>query len=499
MIRKQTSEVTRRRVLRGVGGVALALPFLELFAPRRANAAPAPKRYVFMFGGMSIGSDGTDQMAPPVQGPLSANMTLGLQPLSDAGVTDVVSLVSGLKMPVGATPPAGGRPAPFHTTSHQVLSTGQRYDVNNPGLLPAPSSDWIAAKHLAGPTLQPVLVYRSQPAFYRVDNPDGGICGVISARQNAMGQLEQVPPITSPKLAYEALFSAYVPPDPAAAKKATTLLAMRKSVVDLVANDAAGLLPRLGTADQVRMQRHFDELRALETRLDATQLPTGGACQQPATYGEDPPIGNAIDPAQNPSYSANYMNANGYSDEDSRAHLMEDLIAMSFACDISRVSSLMLTHAQCFMNMFPLLNLPSDLHGISHGSISDGTWASVQIELAKCAAWHVKHFARLVQRLRDTEDLDGSKILDNTALVLAFEGGWGFDLEDPNATHGSPHSTENMVMLVGGKAGGLHQTPGRHIRPLGTHPTAVLNTVLEAVGVPETLGEVTDKVPALIG
>ncbi len=36
------------------------------------------------------------------------------------------------------------------------------------------------------------------------------------------------------------------------------------------------------------------------------------------------------------------------------------------------------------------------------------------------------------------------------------------------------------------------------VRPLGVHPTAVLNTVLSAVGVDETLGEVADRVDALL-
>lgn len=121
----------------------------------------------------------------------------------------------------------------------------------------------------------------------------------------------------------------------------------------------------------------------------------------------------------------------------------------------------------------------------------------MQDALADCAAFHVEHFARLTQKLRDTEDVDGSSLLDNTALVLAFEGGWGFDLEANIDL--SPHSTENMVMLVGGKAGGLNQTPGRHIVKQGTHPVAVINTVIKAVGVDATMGEVTETVDELIG
>jgi hypothetical protein len=485
----------RRRFLRGIGGTTLALPFLEIFAPRRAYAGMLPHRYAFLFAGFSIGSYGGDKIANAPVGPWNGVVTRALQPLLDFAVSDVVSLVSGLEIPVGITIPAAGRPVPFHSTSHQVLATGQRFNEEMYGELPGPSSDWVAAAVLAEGTPQPVLTYRAQPSFYRVDS-DGGTDGTISARINAAGQLEQVPPITSPRLAFESLFSGFVPPDPAEALAAQRLLAMRKSVVDLVADDAQALIGRLGREDQIRMQRHFDELRALESRLDELELPDAAACQMLPDPGDDPPIGDAIDPSGGADYNSYYENANGYSDEDLRATVMTDLIHMAFTCDISRVASFMLTFAQCFMNMYTLLEMPSDLHEITHGSIGDDE-SQMQDALADCAAWHVKHFARLVQKLRDTEDLDGSSMLDQTGLVLAFEGGWGFDLESGGDS--SPHSTENMVMLVGGRAGGLHTSPGGHIQAQGVHPTAVLNTVLSAVGVDETLGEVTDRVDELLG
>jgi hypothetical protein len=74
------------------------------------------------------------------------------------------------------------------------------------------------------------------------------------------------------------------------------------------------------------------------------------------------------------------------------------------------------------MNMYTLLDMPSDLHEVTHGSIGDNE-DDMQNALADCAGWHVKHFARLVQKLQDTEDFDGSSMLDQTGLVLAFEGG----------------------------------------------------------------------------
>lgn len=484
----------RRTFLRGAGGIALALPFLELFSTKKAHAAGAPKRYVFMFGGMSIGSNSTGRMAPSAEGAFTGALTPGLAPLGEYGVSDAVTLLSGLSIPAGASPPAGGRPLQFHSTSHQVLTTGQRLPANEDFRLPGPSSDWIAAKTIGQDTIQSNLVYRAQPTFYR-NSSQGHTDGIISARHNASGQLEQVSPITSPRVAYESLFSGFVPDGGEASEEAKRALIARKSVVDLVSEDASSLVGRLGAADKIRMQRHFDELRALETRLEAIELPTGSSCSVLTHPGDDPPIGDAINPGGFDTYEENYMNADGYSNEDLRATIMGDLLHMALACDIARVSSFQLTHAQCFMNMYTLLGLPSDLHEISH-SFGD-TQQAIQDALGTCAAWHVKHFARLVQKLRDTEDVDGSTLLDNTAMTLAFEGGWGFDPQ--GNVNSSPHSTENMVMLVAGGAGGLKSAPGRHIKAPGVHPAAVLNTLLEAVGVEDTLGEVTAKYDALLG
>lgn len=490
MSRRRPLNPSRRRFLRGIGGSTLALPFLEYFAPARAGGMTVPQRYAFLFAGFSIGSYGNDRIAPAAEGPWNGEVTRALTPLLDFGVSENVSLVSGLEIPVAETAPAAGRPTPFHSTAHQVLATGQRYTG---GALPGPSSDWIAANTLAQGTAAPVLTYRAQPSFYRV-NSEGTTDGIISARINDEGQLEQVPPVTSPRVAFESLFSGFIPPDPAEALAARRLLEMRKSVVDLVADDAESLIGRLGQADRIRMQRHFDELRSLENRLDEIQLPDVPACEMFRHPGDDPPIGDAIDPSGGGDYNDYYTNANGYSDEDLRAEIMVDLIHMAFTCDISRVASFMITYAQCFMNMYTALDMPSDLHEVTHGAIGNGE-DEMQDALADCAAWHVKHYSRLVQKLEDTADADGNSMLDNTAVVLAFEGGWGFDLESGSTT--SPHSTENMVMLVGGRAGGLHTNPGGHLRAQGSHPTAVLNTVLEAVGVDDKLGEVDGVVEGL--
>jgi hypothetical protein len=312
----------------------------------------------------------------------------------------------------------------------------------------------------------------------------------MSARMNG-NTLEQVPPTFSPQIAFGDLFTGFIPPDPTEAAAAKFLLERRRSVIDLVKGDTDALMKKLGAADKIRMQRHFDELRALESKLQELQLPDGSSCMMLPDPGADPPIGGAIDNGDTAGYASN----GAWSDEEKRATVMVDLIAMAFTCDLSRVASLMFTYAQCFLNMNPLYNYPSDLHEMSHFSMGGGSSGADAV--ADGIAWHVRHFAKLMQKLRDTTDFDGSNILDNTALVLLFEGGLGYDPEQDN--QGSPHSSENMAVLVGGKAAGLNASGGQHIVANGAHPVQVVNTVMNALGVPGQLGEVSGTVNGLVG
>lgn len=480
--------LSRRRFLRGVGGTTLALPFLEAFVGT-AKARKLPQRYVFMFGGFSIGSNPGNHLAPSEFGALvPGSLPIGMEPLATHGVTDVTSMVSNLVMPSAADVPVGGRPTGFHSTAHRVLATGSRQDGS---LMTSESSDQLAARYLAEGTLQDALVYGAQPAYYYGEG-DGGSNGVISARRNENGDMEQLPPITSPRVAYESLFEGFIPPDPELAAAARRELAMRKSVVDLVSEDAQDLVSRLGKEDAIRMQRHFDEIRALEGRLEELQLPDAPACVLPEHPGDDPPIGSVI---ADYNHGADFENDQAYSNEALRAQVMVDLIHMALACDISRVASFMITQAECFMNVFPPLGIPSDVHEITHGRVGGG---DEQMQaLARVAAWHLDFYGQLTARLRDTLDIDGNSLLDSTALAFAFEGGWGLDTS--TGSESSPHSTENMCMLLAGRAGTLHaDNVGQHIDGARRHPTAILNTALAQVGVPETLGEVPGMIDELL-
>lgn len=483
----------RRAFLRGLGGIAVALPALEIMLPRRASAADdGPMRYLFAFGGSSMGTDG-DAITPSTQGQGYA-LSRGLQPLGDLGIADRVSVVSGLTIPwnTGTGIPAGGRAIGFHAHSVCPLICGMRSESEDNEAATGPTSDQIVADAISGQAPHHSLAYRVQPAYYRGSNGTGGTRGRITARINPKtGSLEHIEPFLSPRLAYESLFANFIPPDPTEAAAAEFAIRRHKSVIDLVRHDTEQLLPQLGAADKLRITRHFDELRALENRLELLEPPANSACTQPASPGEDPPIGGAVENGDTDGYAA----GGAYSNEELRAEIMTDLIHMAFTCELSYVASLMFTYTQCFMNMQPLAGYASDLHELSHGAAGGG---QAQLDaMADGVAWHVRHWGRLLARLQDTLDLDGIPIIDKTAMVLAFEGGWGYDPE--SGENGRAHSTENMITLIGGNAGSLNASGGQHLHAPGRHPVEVINTAMQAVGVDQRLGEVDGTFPELLG
>jgi hypothetical protein len=483
----------RRAFLRGIGGIVVALPALEIMHPAQGNAEPTgprPKRFVMSYAASSVGrdlygSDTTPNMVVPATAGTAYALTRGLKALGDLGIKGDVSVVSGLTVPwrektdTGPVPP-GGRNFEFHFNTIGPQISGMRGPETRDGKPRGETADMIAAKAL-GKTTQPFLAYRVQPKSYEGGNDIGGDHGAQSWQKNASGALVRVDPISSPRLAYESLFT-----DPTLGstsaeelKKAQFYLRQRKSALDFVATDAQRLMPKLGAEDRIRLEQHFAEVRALEMRLNATMV-SGGDCKLPTKPGEDPAFGGAI------VGGSTYDPMQGYSNEDQRANDLADIIAMAFACDLTRVASHMITVWKCYMNAYPYGMWKSDMHELTHGA---GPMESV----ADSVNWCLKQWGVLVAKLKTKKDLDGSALLDHTALVLVLEGGHGWDPEGPKGK--SAHSTENMVAFIAGRAGGLK--PGQHVIAKDQHPAQVVNSALNAVGVMGDLGEVKGNIPAL--
>jgi hypothetical protein len=365
------------------------------------------------------------------------------------------------------------------------------------------TSDQVVANDPAfkGKTKVPFLSFRVQAEAYR----GGGNVGVISWR----GKGAKNDPTVSPGLAFNNLFAGLTlpppstgggttppAPDPQAVARAR-LAREEASVLDMVRGNADRLRARLGSFDQMRLDRHFEEIRELEKRLvsipgdpgpgggSPPPMPvSGGGCTMPPRPGADPAVVTG---------AAEGSGDVGYAGEEERAQVLTGLLAKAFSCDQARVATLQYTCAQCFMNVEKLVGVKMDLHELAHLSTIQGGKDVAQAKVMEMYGWHMKHFASLIGQLKADIGPDGKPLLDNTVLVFVNEGGLG----PGEGKNPASHSTDNMmVVLAGGRNLGLKT--GRHIRADGEHPARILTAAMNAVGVMAPgLGEVNGRLETL--
>ena len=89
---KKALRLSRRTLLRGAGGVMVGLPLLECMldgGPARAQTATAPKRYLVVFDGQSLGGDDDTLLSEFIPETVGAGYDLktALAPLGLAGFT----------------------------------------------------------------------------------------------------------------------------------------------------------------------------------------------------------------------------------------------------------------------------------------------------------------------------------------------------------------------------------------------------------------------------
>jgi hypothetical protein len=456
----------RRAFLAGIGGTAVALPFLEIMGTPARATDTYPCRYLVCFAGVSLGMRNLDRFVPNRTG-MGFDLKRALMPL--APIQDEITLVTGMTIPwdTGGGIPTAGRPRGFHSSTIGPLLSGIAADSQDPAPL-GPTSEQIVADAIAGDTRFRTLEYRIQADAYR----GGGGKGRMCAAMDSSGRVRARDPIASPRIAYDALFTGFGSSDPVEDERRRRLLEQDRSVLDLVGRSAERLRTRLGRADSIRLEQHFDEIRDLELRIAEVPTTPMAACAMLPDPGEDTSASIVLEDGGDREI--------GYADEEIRARVMSDLVHMAFTCDLNRSTALMYTFAQSFMNVESLIpsGLRADMHELGH-------FAGTDDDHADGLAWHLRHFAYLIDKLRSSPEGDGT-LLDRTAVVLVFEGGHGHDPE--SGDENSSHSSENMSAIVAGRAGGLQ--PRGHVVANGAHPAECIVSAMNAVGVVGGLGDV---------
>ena len=156
------------------------------------------------------------------------------------------------------------------------------------------------------------------------------------------GPDQPLDPEFSPKALFRRVFGGFTPPN---STDPTNLL--RVSVLDAVKSDAARLQRKLGVSDRQRVDRHLTAIRQLEREIQALPPVVTTACTRPAEPTEENVDISGDEPLENVS------------------HLMSDLLALTFACDLSRVATMQLTGSVGY-TVYNMLGLTRGQHEMSH-------------------------------------------------------------------------------------------------------------------------------------
>ncbi len=405
----------RRAWLRGAGGIAVALPWLESW-PRRARGGPseAPTRCVLMF---------TANGTVPASWTPGPDFTLSpiLEPL--AGHREQLVVCSGIDMS------SAGDDLKGHNRGLGTLWTGLEPNGGNDG--DAGYASDVSLDQFLAQRLQPDTPYSTLELGVRVrsDLPNG--------RMSYSGPNQPIAPQDNPFATFERLFG----DGTGGAEAAAALLSRRQTVLDAVADDAASLVPLLGGADRIKLEAHLDAVRSLEQRL--AQL-GGIGCVAPSLPAH-------FDPKQNDRFPE-------------VGELQLDMLVMALACGLTRIASLMWSHALSGQ-VFTWLG-----HDVDHHTYSHDESAPAQAKLVEIGRWYSERFAGLLDRMTAVEEGDGT-LLDHSIVV------WGSELGK-----GQPHYCRQIPFVLAGSCNGWFGT-GRHLVFDHASHNDLLLAVLEAMGV----------------
>jgi Protein of unknown function (DUF1552) len=421
--------LSRRTILRGVGGAAIVLPFLEAMRPRRARAAAPPRRFVVMFS-----ANGT----LPSWAPAGSEQNFTLSPI----LSPLAPHQSDLVIVQGLLQQGGGGDA--HQTGIGGMLTGTPLNpgpfagVGAPpaGWATGPSVDQRIAEALAAPT-----PFRSLELGVQVGAADDWGRMIYRAAN------QPLPPTDDPAAVYDSVFSdLHTDPTVLARQRAR-----HKSILDAVGGEYARIGGQIGSADKQRLDAHLTAIREIETRLTSPLVEGNPACTNPSVP--------AVAAQSNDAYPA-------------VGAIQMDLLVMALACDLTRVASLQWSRSVSQVR-FTWLGISDGHHDLSHRSDTDTDAVN---KLTQINNWYAQQMAGLIARLKATPDAGGGTLFDNTLLL------WCNDL-----AKGNTHSRQDAPYVLAGNGGGPLVT-GRYLNYEGqglAHNNLLLS-ILNAMDIPDT-------------
>jgi hypothetical protein len=446
----KSTKWTRRQVLKGAG-VALSVPWLETFAPKKAHAAGAVRRYLSFYwpnGTASAywtpGGAGTSFTLSPIQQPLEPNKAKLL----------ILGNVGNYSPWNGHIEPSHGHNSATAWTGVRAHNVAGKTETNygssisvDQGKTETNYGSSISVDQVIANTIQaqnggmlPTPVHSLQLGLSTLDSYTDGLPGPHSRSMSWKSEGEPLGKIISPQGAFDAIVAGGLPmggggtmPDPLAVRRQ----ALKKSALDYITESSTTLKARLSRSDQTRMESFLSSVRTLEGRVTAMPVTNTNAAQN-------------CKPVTRPTQVYSLTNVPPTYNRGDHAQVMIDLAVMAFQCDLTRVVSFMMDDARSdYVYNFlkersfsatgstPGTAAVGGYHGLQHTSENNNGFATI-------SWWNMDRLNALITRLGMIQEGTGT-VMDNT-VIHAMSG-----------MHGGNHDSLNLPIVIAGGAGVLKQ------------------------------------------
>ncbi len=442
------THIPRRTFLRGAGTM-LALPLLDAMVPARAlagqtAAAQTKTRFtgIFVPHGMAPGywvpaKEGTGFEFPMILSPL--------EPYRDRTV-----IMSGL-WSKSAEPPPGVTGAD-HWVASAYLCANKPKKTAGADIQNGVTIDQVIAKQIGQETLMPSLQLGVEDPGANSSNCGEGYSCAYTNSISWPTPSRPLPMEINPQVVFQRLFG-----DGGTQAERIARRQEDQSILDSITKTLARFKSAIGPADRIRVDQYLDDVREIERRLQIAAKASNAAPTAAMPYGVPETF-------------------------DEHIKLQFDLLTLAFQGDITRVSTLLYAR-DLTGRAYPESGTTISFHGGSHHAEDPKRIE----EYAKLNRYHVKMLAYFLEKLRSTQDGDGT-LLDHSVVLYGSNMG----NSNQHLHHDVPH------ILAGGASGQLKG--GRHLAfPSRTVPTGnLLVSIMDLFDVrQESLGDSTGRLTGL--
>jgi hypothetical protein len=452
------ANLTRRHFLRGLGA-CIALPAFESLRPIQllaagdsaarlaTTASGAPLRMGFVYF-----PNGAIQPNwwPKGEGK-EFELARTMQPL--AGLRHRLQVLGGMDH-VNATPGPDG--AGDHARASGTFLTGVRVKKTAGSDIHAGISiDQVAANQVGHLTRFPSLELTCD-AVRKSGNCDSGYSCAYQYNLSWRSATTPVAPEPNPRLLFERLFGGGEPGE--RAMNLRRRQEQQRSIMDFVLEDARSLQRQLAYRDKQKLDEYLFSVREIEKRIEKAER--FGTVPDPAV----------TTPAGVPTSFEDYI------------QVMFDMMLLAFQTDSTRIATFLLAN-EGSNRAFPEIGIAEGHHYLTHHQNKQEMIAKV----AEIDAFYLKQFARFLEKMEQTRDVDGQSLLQNSMIVYG----------SGNAD-GNRHTHVNLPVLLAGGGGGT-LNPGRYVKSGGVPMSNLLLSMADRLGVKgvERHGDSTGRFEAI--